>query len=355
VVNSPVDWALAERVAGRFIAREPWSQSYHYRSLEHDFARVTPQAEALVADTTGLTSANGLATATVISRPEWVKANLSSMQLLLAPLLAKMEAEMSGRNARAAAAGAVIAGAEVGAMLGWMSGRVLGQYDLMVGDTATGDCVYYVGPNVLALEKRFGFPPAEFRLWLALHEVTHRAQFTGVPWMKAHFLGLVHEILSAVEPDADTLVAAIKSAVRPGGDRKQIITDGGIMALLASPAQRAIMGRIGGLMALLEGHGDVTMNRAGIGLVPSAERFDRVLKERRGKGSPLVKLVQKLAGIEAKMNQYEQGEKFIAAIEAVGGDRVVDRCWENPDHLPSLEEIRRPDLWLDRLGLTVSV
>ena len=147
----------------------------------------------------------------------------------------------------------------------------------------------------------------------------------------------------------------MKSAVRPESDRKQIITDGGIMALLASPEQRATMGRIGGLMALLEGHGDVTMNRAGVGHVPSADRFDRVLKERRGKGSPLVKLIQKLAGIEAKMSQYEQGEKFIAAIESVGGDRVVDRCWESPDHLPSLEEIRKPEVWLDRLGFSVTV
>ena len=79
-------------------------------------------------------------------------------------------------------------------VLGWMSGRVLGQYDLLVieeEDPGDQDLVYYVGPNVLALEKQFAFPPEQFRLWLALHEVTHRAQFTGVPWMREHFLGLV--------------------------------------------------------------------------------------------------------------------------------------------------------------------
>ena len=78
-----------------------------------------------------------------------------------------------------------------GVLLGWMSTRVLGQYDLLVVEDESPDdqdLVYYVGPNVLALEKRFGFPPREFRLWLALHEVTHRAQFTGVPWLRAHFL-----------------------------------------------------------------------------------------------------------------------------------------------------------------------
>ena len=76
-------------------------------------------------------------------------------------------------------------------MLGWMSTRVLGQYDLLIIEEESPldqDLVYYVGPNVLALEKQFAFPPREFRLWLALHEVTHRAQFTGVEWMRPHFV-----------------------------------------------------------------------------------------------------------------------------------------------------------------------
>ena len=50
------------------------------------------------------------------------------------------------------------------------------------------DIVYYVGHNVIELEDRYGFQPRQFRLWIALHEVTHRAQFTGVPWLRPHFL-----------------------------------------------------------------------------------------------------------------------------------------------------------------------
>src|SRR5437763_1083338 len=88
---------------------------------------------------------------------------------------------------------------ELGALLGWMSTRVLGQYDLLLVEDENPedqDLVYYVGPNVLALEKQFGFPPREFRLWLALHEVTHRAQFTGIEWMRPHFLSLVEASLN---------------------------------------------------------------------------------------------------------------------------------------------------------------
>jgi uncharacterized protein (DUF2342 family) len=100
-------------------------------------------------------------------------------------------------------------------MLGWMSGRVLGQYDLLVIEEENPqdqDIVYYVGPNVLALEKQFAFPPEEFRMWLALHEVTHRAQFTGVPWLREHFLGLVHETMNTIDPDPDRMSETLSMA-----------------------------------------------------------------------------------------------------------------------------------------------
>ena len=104
---------------------------------------------------------------------------------------------------------------------------MLGQYDLLVvEDPAEAppedqDLVYYVGPNVLALEKRFAFPPKEFRLWLALHEVTHRAQFTGVPWLREHYLGLVQQTLDSVDPDPKRFLDALgQGDRRPAPGRK---------------------------------------------------------------------------------------------------------------------------------------
>ena len=348
-----VDWSVAERVAIRLSGSEPLADSYLAESLGPDFAEKTPVAEALVGIETGLHSNLGPALGVTVDRAAWIRANIASFQRLLAPLLTKLD-EKANRSPIGAAITGRAAGAEVGAMLGWMSGRVLGQYDVLVGgngnDNTAGDCVYYVGPNVLAVEKRYGFAPEQFRMWLALHEVTHRAQFTGVPWMRDHFLGLTHEVLNAADPDPARLLSAVRGALTPG-EAKRRITDGGLLALVATPEQRGALARIGGMMALLEGHGDVTMNRAGSALVPQAERFDRVLKQRRASGSPAVRLLQRLAGIEAKMNQYELGERFIAAIEANAGRRAVDRCWESPEHLPTMDEIRDPDQWLRRLGV----
>jgi len=241
----------------------------------------------------------------------------------------------------------------VGMVLGWMSTRVLGQYDLLIIEEESPldqDLVYYVGPNVLSLEKQFAFPPREFRLWLALHEVTHRAQFTGIEWMRPYFLDLVTQTLDAVEPDPKRFLAVLGRVAEARRNGSNPLADGGIMALVASDAQREVLDRVSGLMSLLEGHGDVTMDRAGAGLVPSADRFSRVLRQRRESTQGLARLLQQLIGLEAKMNQYAQGERFIHAVEEVGGPTLLRTAWESPDRLPTLEEIRDPASWIARVA-----
>ena len=352
----PIDWELAARVAVRAAGREPFAESYLAASLQRDFDEATAQAEELVAQTTGLRSLAGPARARVTDRAGWVQANVGSFQRLLKPLVEKLE----GRTGNVA--GAVtrrVAAAEVGVLLGWMSTRVLGQYDMLVvedpaeADPEAQDVVYYVGPNVLALEKRFAFPPKEFRLWLALHEVTHRAQFTGVPWLREHYLGLVHQTLDAVQPDPKQLIDAIGRAVEELRKGRGALAEGGIATLFASPQQRAVLDKIGGLMSLLEGHGDITMDRAGQGQVPSAPRFAKVLRERRATASPATKLLQRLIGLEAKINQYAQGERFIEEVERLGGGpAALDPVWRGASWLPTLSEIREPEEWLARVRLS---
>ena len=346
-----VDWEVAQRVASRVAGREPFSESYHYDSLEPDFTEATTRAEALVEAETGLVSLAGPARARVTDRAGWVSANVASFQRLLRPILDKLGQRIESNPMSPLAK--KFAGVEVGMMLGWMSTRVLGQYDLLIIEEENPhdqDIVYYVGPNVLSLEKQFAFPPREFRLWLALHEVTHRAQFTGVEWMRPHFLGLVEQTLDSVDPDPKRFADALARAATSMRSGENPLADGGIMALVASPEQREVLDQVSGLMSLLEGHGDVTMDRAGAGLVPSAERFARVLRQRRQNVSGVAKLLQQLIGLEAKLNQYAQGEAFIEAVEAAGGPELLAVAWESPAHLPTLVEIREPSAWIRRVA-----
>ena len=341
---------MAIRVAGR----EPFAESYHYASLQPDFEELTAEAEELVAAETGLRSLAGPARARVTDRPGWVRANIASFQRLLRPVTERL-ANTPAMSSRVAPVARTIAGAEVGALLGWMSTRVLGQYDLLLVEDdkpEDQDIVYYVGPNILSLEKRFAFPPREFRLWLALHEVTHRVQFTGIEWMRPHFLSLIEGSLQSLDPDPKRFVEAMRRAVEQMRSGSNPLDDGGIVAMLAGAEQFAVLQQVQGLMSLLEGHGDVTMDRAGAALIPSAERFSRVLRERRQQQAPPIRLLQKLIGLEAKLRQYEQGERFIEAVEAEGGRELLDRVWRGPEWLPSAGEIRQPQQWIERVRST---
>lgn len=359
---SPISWELAERTATWIAARQPWLPPGRLCVLEDDFQELTAQAEELVAAETGLAPLSGPARARVTDRPGWVAANVASAQRLMRPLSNKLAEAMAkpppmlgpvalrvpvelSRN---------LSGAQLGVLLGWMSTRVLGQYDqLLIEDESPEDqdIVYYVGQNIVDLEDRFSFEPRQFRLWIALHEVTHRLQFTGVAWLRPHFLGLVGSLLEGFDPDPRRLLDALKRAVSQARQGHNPFEDGGMLALFASPEQRRALEDISSLMSLLEGHGDVVMNRAASGRIPEAAHFAEVLRERRQLGA-LARLVSMVGGLDAKLKQYEQGEHFIEAVEAAGGRELFDTVWRGPEWLPTLAEIREPALWVKRCAGT---
>ena len=407
-MNTLVDWELARRIAHRVADRRPLPPNYNHRSMERDFAAHTAVAEELVVAQTGLVSLNGRARGKVTTRTGWIDANIRSFQRLLKPLADRLagdgsdgdgsggddsdkngSAARSGSGANGLGVGGLVSGGsvsnsssrkssgsstssaskisarmmqkfaalEVGAMLGWMSTRVLGQYDLLVIENEEApleedgqDVVYYVAPNIAALEWRHGFPPDEFRLWIALHEVTHRAQFTGVAWLREHFLSLVDQSLNAVNADPKAFASAARQIAAARREGRNPFAEGGIAVLVASPEQREVLDQIMGMMSLLEGHGDVTMDRAGADHLSEIPRFRRVISHRRSQVGPLAKLMRQMMGIEAKMNQYAAGERFIAAVEEAGGTEFLDKAWEGPERLPSMAEIRDPSLWINRVA-----
>jgi coenzyme F420 biosynthesis associated uncharacterized protein len=348
-IPDPVDWATARSIA-RFVAgRDPLNDSYLATSLQHDFDALTVHAEELVAGYTGLRAPAGVR-ARVLDRREWVDSNLTSMRTLLEPLMSRFGERMAN-NPFAPLSRRVAAG-ELGGLLGYMSQRVLGQYDLLVPDepNGTGDAVYYVGGNILGLEKRFAFRPRDFRLWIAIHEVTHRSQFTGVPWMRDYFLSLVRQALDLVDPDPRTVFKAVTKALDEIRAGRNPLDEGGIVGLFASAEQRGVLSQVQALMSLLEGHGNVVMDDLGREHVAGQERMSRVLQQRRKNGGPTA-LLHKLLGLEQKMRQYEVGERFVRGVIAAAGPRAIDAVWQSPEHLPTIAELDDASAWLSRVGV----
>ena len=246
---SLVDWDLARKVAAGALILKPAPATYRTAPLQSQFDELTARAEFLVTQSTGLKSAHGAARAKVVDRAGWATANVRSMQRLVGSALTVRETDKGPRLGKhALAVGQVATGTQLGLMLAYMATRVLGQYDLLISeeDPADQDLVSYVGPNVTAIEERYGFAPNEFRLWLALHEVTHRMQFTAVPWLRDHFVALVSEVLEPLQADPQNLLDTIRRVVDEVRAGHNPLRENGVAGIAghpgAAPGHRAHLG-----------------------------------------------------------------------------------------------------------------
>ncbi len=359
--NQTSVWPLALRVAKQVGGTHPLEHSYHIDALAEAMPGIVRDVGVMVEAETGLVAPSDPVTE-VVSREQWSERTLQFFKAVasdaaggtsdLAGGVAPFEP--SGPTSPAGGGGSdptegTAAAVQTGALVGFLSKRVLGQYELVLPSSGKeADSIFFVGPNILALERQHQFKPSEFRTWIALHECAHRAQFLGVPWMRGYFLGLVKEMTSAGVGSSDRVGPVISKAIASFREGVPFIDDSGLMGLLASPAQRQTLDRVQALMSLLEGHGHVVMNRLGSEMLHTQKRMAALLKGRSQDAKTA--FILKLSGLQMKMRQYEDGEKFIAGVERIAGVDAVNAAWESPKHLPTLAEIADPGAWLRRLG-----
>ncbi len=183
---------------------------------------------------------------------------------------------------------------------------MLGQYDVFLPPDDEG-LLYFVGPNVAEVEQRYGLPARDFRLWVAIHEVTHRVQFGAAPWLRGHLRDLVDTYLGGVSLDGKRARARSSSARWRRRAQRRGLRGVGAFFLLLTPEQREIFTKMQGLMSVLEGHASYVMNE--------------VSREPRGgprphaagaRGPPprssVERAFQKAIGFEQKVQQYDAGE-----------------------------------------------
>ena len=342
---SAVHWPLAARIARRVAGTHPLEDTYHFARFAQQAPFLVERAAELASVETGL-DWSGVPAVVVVSRRNWAVSNIAGF----GRLLSRAESKLEGGDGLGRRLAGRLVGAEIGALVGVLSRRVLGQYELVVpsDDDANGDTVMFVGGNVLAMERQHEFRPDEFRFWVALHECTHRLQFTGVPWLRGYFLELVDGLVDSSTPEPGRMQRIAGEMRAAAVEGRPIVGDSGIMGLFASPDQKALLERMQALMSLLEGHGHVVMDRIGARELVTQDRMARVLKMRRK--DPRSAAFFRLTGLEMKMRQYEMGERFILGVERLAGFAALNAVWESPERLPTLTEIGNPQRWLERVG-----
>jgi len=212
-----------------------------------------------------------------------------------------------------------------------------------------------VAPNIVSAEREMGVDPRDFRLWVCLHEETHRVQFGAVPWLRAHMMDEIRAFVGATDVDPAAVAARVKAAaaaaygaIKDGFDPDNA-EGGSLVEAVQTPEQREILDRITALMSLLEGHADYVMDGVGPSVVPSVATIRSKFQSRRRDAGRVEHVVRRLLGIDAKLRQYRDGERFVrGAVDRVGMDGF-NQVWARPANLPTRDEIADPAAWVSRV------
>jgi coenzyme F420 biosynthesis associated uncharacterized protein len=337
-----VDWDLAVSLGSRIAGDGPDISRGVAAGVVAELRAHAHRSTGLVREFTGLVAADRTAPVLVVDRPGWVQANADGFSTALAPIVDKLTSGKDTPSGLTRAVGSRVTGAEVGALLGFLAGKVLGQFDPFFAPSGR---LLLVAPNIVHVERELEVDPHDFRLWVCLHEETHRVQFTAVPWLTEHLLGEMQAVADTLEPTKlldegiGRITEALKSA-RGGGS---------LLDVIGSPEQKEIVDRVTGVMSLLEGHADVVMDGVGPSVIPTVGVIRTRFNRRRKGASYLDRLLRRLLGLDAKMAQYRDGAKFVRAVVDKAGMEEFNAVWARPENLPSKAEIADPQAWVTRV------
>jgi coenzyme F420 biosynthesis associated uncharacterized protein len=341
-LGTAVDWRFAAAVGQRLARPGPASSDYTRRQVVDELTAAAAKAEPPVRDVTGLVTNGVVPPARIVDRAGWIGAAAESMRVMT----------NGGETPRGFLTGR-ITGAQTGAVLAFVSSGILGQYDPFAA--AKKGCLLVVYPNVIAVERQLRVEPSDFRLWVCLHEVTHRVQFTANPWV----VDYMSQALGLLTQDAGEDIGQVASRLadfvrnRANGSSATDANASGILGLVRavqSEAQRNALDQLLVLGTLLEGHAEHVMDAVGPMVVPSVATIRRRFDERRHrKQPPLQRLLRALLGLDAKLSQYTRGKAFVDHVVGQVGMERFNTIWTGPETLPLPAEIEDPRRWIDRV------
>ena len=361
-VGRTVDWGFAASVGTKLVRPAPPVTDYTRQQAIEQLAESSRRAELPVREVTGLSEGAAVAEARIIDRGEWVRAATESMRLMTGGE-GKSSGLITGR----------VTGAQTGAVLAFISSGILGQYDPFAvgaggppacggersdsGDRFSGGELLLVYPNVIAVERQLRVSPADFRLWVCLHEVTHRVQFKANPWLADHMSRCLAVLTDDGDQDPAQVVERLFTLVRSRrngteNDAPEPNSEGvlGILRAIQSEPQRKALDQLLVLGTLLEGHADHVMDAVGPAVVPSVATIRRRFNERRErKQPPLQRVLRALLGVDAKLSQYTRGKAFVDHVVSGVGMARFNTVWSSPETLPLPSEIDEPQRWIDRV------
>lgn len=345
-----IDWNLVRRMSVQVSQTD--QAPVHQRTIAREqYTDMVRRSEPLIAEYLQVHLPEPIQKIVVMDRREWLEANISNFTELF-----RFIEDLYQRNINQQTIGATMAAGinrrvmstQVGVLLGVLARKVLGQYDLsLLAPEPTGGALYFVEPNIDRVQKGLGLDAHDFRLWIALHETTHAYEFEAYPWVRQHFNTLLQRYFDTVNEQLQGFRGGL------GPMLSKLIENWGQgmhwMETLQTPTQRALFNELQALMSLVEGYSNHIMNAIGKQVLPNFEEIEHRIESRKGSRSLAEQLFNRITGMDLKMQQYAQGQKFVDTIVAQRGIAFATKAWERAEHLPTMDEIRNPERWIARM------
>jgi coenzyme F420 biosynthesis associated uncharacterized protein len=358
--NNPrlINWRWARTIAvrgargGQHDDAPPVLDAGAKEAVQREYAARVARSAELVSEYTHIDLPAPLRRVHVFDRPDWVDANLAQFKLMFAPL-DDSYADTIARAPGAAPAGMfgqVMLSAQMGILLGYLARRVLGQYDLsLLGrEPVTEGRLYFVEPNIVAMERRYALPRDEFRAWIALHEVTHAFEFEAHPWVREYMNDLLTVYLRSLSEDLFSTRPGGALGLLAGRIKDNLFERGHMLEMMMSPAQRDVFRKLQALMALMEGYSNHVMNQVGARQLKDHAQLKATFESRAKSRGVAEQLFIKLTGLDIKLEQYVLGERFCELVTSERGLACLNEVWSGAEHLPTLDEINEPARWIAR-------
>jgi coenzyme F420 biosynthesis associated uncharacterized protein len=353
-IPNMIDWEKAQRIARQIIKEEEAAPGWH-ASWEEYYRGLVERCYPVITQEMGNALPAPVDQIQAFTRNEWVDANVANFKKLFEPIEAIYKKAQGPGNLGTMLIGDVsqtVLSGQLGILLGYLAKRVLGQYDLaLLGkEPVTAGKLYFVEPNIGMVQTDLGLDADDFRLWIALHETTHAYEFEAYPWVREYFNSLLEEYFEYLSDDLLTFGSSL-GGLKGLIDRARSNMNGGDnwVEVIMSPEQRVLFSKLQALMSIIEGYSNYIMNAVGQRLLPSYDIIRERIEQRAARRSPAEKLFIKITGLALKMEQYKMGESFINQVVAERGVSVANRVWEGPAMLPTMEELRNPSAWIERV------
>jgi putative hydrolase len=158
------------------------------------------------------------------------------------------------------------------------------------------------------------------------------------------------EIVDSTEIDVSDMERRLMELQSRGMDALQEgSAQEGMLPLVSTERHRKALDRLHALIAVREGYASLVSDEVGPTVIRDKIKIDEGMRRHRSIPSQGQSLLLSVLGISVDKALEGSGRTFCNAVVELHGLSSLNRVWEAPDNLPSIDEIKDPFAWIERV------